>query len=66
MLEDLHLSAVEERVEADLALGRQRDLVGELTSLVRRNSLRERVRAQLMLALYRSDHGADDPLTRFG
>ena len=33
-LEDLHLSAVEERVEADLALGRQRDLVGELTSLV--------------------------------
>ena len=54
-LEDLHLSAVEERVEADLALGRQRDLVGELTSLVQQNPLRERVRAQLMIALYRSD-----------
>ena len=58
-LEDLHLSAVEERVEADLALGRQRDLVGELTSLVQQNPLRERLRAQLMLALYRSDRQAE-------
>ena len=58
-LEDLHLSALEERVEADLALGRQRDLVGELASLVQQNPLRERVRAQLMLALYRSDRQAE-------
>ena len=58
-LEDLHLSALEERVEADLALGRQRDVVGELTSLVQQNPLRERVRAQLMLALYRSDRQAE-------
>ena len=53
------MSALEERVEADLALGRQRDLVGELTSLVEQNPLRERVRAQLMLALYRSDRQAE-------
>jgi YVTN family beta-propeller protein len=58
-LEDLHLSALEERVDADLALGRQRDLVGELTSIVQQNPLRERVRAQLMLALYRSDRQAE-------
>jgi YVTN family beta-propeller protein len=58
-LEDLHLSALEERVEADLALGRQRDLVGELTSLVHQNPLRERVRGQLMLALYHSDRQAE-------
>jgi peptide/nickel transport system substrate-binding protein len=58
-LEDLHLSALEERVEADLALGRQRDVVGELTSLVQQNPLRERVRGQLMLALYRSDRQAE-------
>ena len=58
-LEDLHLSALEERIEADLALGRQRDVVGELTSLVAQNPLRERLRAQLMLALYRSDRQAE-------
>ena len=58
-IEDLHLSALEERVEADLALGRDRDLVGELTSLVRQNPLRERVRGQLMLALYRSGRQAE-------
>ena len=58
-LDDLHLSALEERVEADLALGRQRDLVGELTSLVHQSPLRERLRGQLMLALYRSDRQAE-------
>lgn len=36
-LEELHLGAVEERVEADLALGRQRELIGELSALVERN-----------------------------
>jgi YVTN family beta-propeller protein len=58
-LEELHLSAVEERVEADLALGRHHDLVGELTALVERNPLRERLRAQLMLALYRRGRQAE-------
>src|SRR3984885_3567982 len=58
-LEDLRLSALEERIDADLALGGHRDLVGELTSIVQQNPLRERVRAQLMLALYRSDRQAE-------
>src|ERR1039458_2687408 len=52
-LEELHLGAVEERVEADLALGRARALVAELRDLVARYPLRERLRGQLMLALYR-------------
>lgn len=60
-LQELHLGALEERVEADLALGRDRELVGELTSLVGQNPLRERVRAQLMLALYRSHRQAEAP-----
>ena len=58
-LEELHLGAVEERVEADLALGRHDQLVGELTALVERNPLRERLRAQLMLALYRCGRQAE-------
>ena len=58
-LEELQLDALEERVEADLALGRDSELVGELRSLVERNPLRERLRAQLMLALYRSHRQAE-------
>ena len=58
-LEELHLGAVEERVEADLALGRHDQLVGELAALVERNPLRERLRAQLMLALYRCGRQAE-------
>jgi predicted ATPase/DNA-binding SARP family transcriptional activator len=53
-LEELRLRAVEERVDADLALGRHADLVGELERLVAEQPLRERSRAQLMLALYQS------------
>src|SRR5215831_11660648 len=53
-LEERRLVAVEERIEADLALCRHDDLVGELESLVAKNPLRERLQAQLMLALYRS------------
>jgi DNA-binding SARP family transcriptional activator len=53
-LEELHLGAVEQRIEADLALGRHTDLVGELEALARENPLRERLRAQLMRALYAS------------
>jgi DNA-binding SARP family transcriptional activator len=53
-LEERRLVAVEDRIEADLALGRHADLVGELEALIAKHPLRERLRAQLMLALYRS------------
>ena len=58
-LEELQLAAIEDRVEADLALGRARELVGELRDLVARHPLRERLRGQLMLALYRSGRQAE-------
>jgi DNA-binding SARP family transcriptional activator/ABC-type branched-subunit amino acid transport system substrate-binding protein len=58
-LDELHLSAREEWIEAELALGRHRELVGELESLVSDHPLRERLRGQLMLALYRSDRQAE-------
>ena len=58
-LEELRLAAVEDRVEADLALGRARELVGELRDLVARHPLRERLRGQLMLALYRCGRQAE-------
>jgi DNA-binding SARP family transcriptional activator/ABC-type branched-subunit amino acid transport system substrate-binding protein len=53
-LEERRLVATEERVEADLQLGRHGDLVGELEALIREHPHRERLRAALMLALYRS------------
>ncbi len=53
-LAELHLSAVEDRIDADLALGRHGELVGELERLVVEHPLSERMRGQLMLALYRS------------
>ena len=58
-LDELQLTALEERIEADLALGRDGELVGELEALVARHPLRERLRGQLMLALYRSDRQAE-------
>jgi DNA-binding SARP family transcriptional activator/ABC-type transport system substrate-binding protein len=58
-LEELRLSAVEQRIEADLALGRHHDLIPELEALVARHSLRERLRGQLMLALYRAGRQAE-------
>jgi class 3 adenylate cyclase/DNA-binding SARP family transcriptional activator len=58
-LEELRLAAVERRIEADLGLGRHGDLVGELESLIRDHPFRERLRAQLMLALYRAGRQAD-------
>ena len=58
-LEDLRLAALEERVEADLALGRHAELVGELEGLIVEHPYRERLRGQLMLALYRSGRQAD-------
>jgi DNA-binding SARP family transcriptional activator/streptogramin lyase len=53
-LEELQLAAIEERIEADLAVGRHDAVVQELEQLVARHPLRERLRGQLMLALYRS------------
>jgi len=58
-LEELRLAASEKRIEADLALGRHADLVGELETLVEQHPLRERLHAQLMLALYRCGRQAD-------
>ena len=56
---ELRLAAIERRVEADLALGRHAELIGELTALVAASPLRERLRGQLMLALYRSGRQAE-------
>ena len=58
-LEELHLSALEQRIDAELALGRHAQVIGELEALIDRNPFRERLRAQLMLALYRSDRQAE-------
>jgi DNA-binding SARP family transcriptional activator len=53
-LEELHLTCVEERVDADLARGAAAELVAELQRLVTEQPLRERLCGQLMLALYRA------------
>ncbi len=58
-LEELRRQALAERIDADLGLGRHGSLVPELTALVGENPLRERLRGQLMLALYRSGRRAD-------
>ena len=58
-LEELRRTALEERIDADLALGRHADLVGELEGFVVREPARERPCGQLMLALYRSGRQAE-------
>ena len=58
-LAELRLGAVEERMEADLALGRHRELLAELEDLTREHPLRERLWGQLLLALYRCGRQAD-------
>lgn len=58
-LDALRLTVVMDRIDCDLALGRHEDVLGELQVLVREHPLRERLRAQQMLALYRADRQAD-------
>jgi DNA-binding SARP family transcriptional activator len=58
-LEDARLAALEDHVDAELALGEHAVLVAELEALVREHPVRERLCGQLMLALYRSGRQAD-------
>jgi DNA-binding SARP family transcriptional activator len=58
-LEELRIAALEDRIEAELAIGRHSELVCELSALVSRYPLQERLRSQLMLALYRSGRQAE-------
>ncbi|HMI71116.1 MAG TPA: BTAD domain-containing putative transcriptional regulator, partial [Solirubrobacteraceae bacterium] len=58
-LEDLRFTALEQRIEADLASGKHARLTGELEALVAQHPLRERLHGQLMLALYRSGRQAE-------
>ena len=58
-LEERRLAALEDRIDADLALGRHDRLVGELEALVAEHRGRERLRGQLMLALYRGGRQGD-------
>jgi DNA-binding SARP family transcriptional activator len=58
-LDELRMTALEDCLELELALGRHRHIVGELQALARECPLRERVAGQLMLALYRSGRQAE-------
>ncbi len=58
-VDELRTTALEARIEADLALGSHQELVAELEALVRRHPLREHLHGQLMLALYRCGRQAD-------
>jgi DNA-binding SARP family transcriptional activator/streptogramin lyase len=58
-LDELRLTTLMDRIDCDLALGRHEQALGELGVLVREHPLRERLRAQQMLALYRAGRQAD-------
>jgi DNA-binding SARP family transcriptional activator len=58
-LDELRVSALEHKIEAELELGHHRELISDLEAAVRDHPLRERLWAQWMLALYRSDRQAD-------
>ncbi len=58
-LDELRRLALEQRIEADLALGRHAELVGELEQLTRRHPLRERLHGMLMVSLYRCGRQAE-------
>ena len=53
------MAALEQLIEAKLALGRHAEVIGQLEPLIDEHPFRERLRAQLMLALYRADRQAD-------
>jgi DNA-binding SARP family transcriptional activator/streptogramin lyase len=58
-LDELRLAVLMDRIDCDLALGRHEQALGELSVLVPEHPLRERLRAQQMLALYRADRQAE-------
>ena len=58
-LAEARLGALEDRIDADLALGRHRELTGELETLAAEHPNRERFLGQLMLGLYRGGRHAD-------
>src|SRR5712692_4903995 len=58
-LDEARIEALEDRIDEDLAVGQHAQLAGELEALVAEHPLRERLRRQLMLALYRSRRQAD-------
>jgi DNA-binding SARP family transcriptional activator/class 3 adenylate cyclase/tetratricopeptide (TPR) repeat protein len=58
-LEDLRIAAVERLIDAKLALGCHREVIGQLEALIAEHPYREGLHAQLMLALYRCDRQAD-------
>jgi DNA-binding SARP family transcriptional activator len=58
-LNELRFAALLDRIEADLTLGRHAELVGELEALIAEHPLRERLRGQMMLALYRAGRQAE-------
>jgi DNA-binding SARP family transcriptional activator len=58
-LDEQRAAAIEDRLELELDLGRHRELTGELAALTQELPLRERLRGQLMLALYRSGRAAE-------
>jgi DNA-binding SARP family transcriptional activator len=58
-LEELRLAVIEDRIGAEVELGRHADAIGELEGLVLEHPLRERLREQLMTVLYRSGRQAE-------
>jgi DNA-binding SARP family transcriptional activator len=58
-LDEQRITAIEDRLALELDLGRAHELVGEITGLIEEFPLRERLRGQLMLALYRSGRAAE-------
>lgn len=58
-LEELRMTALEQRITADLRLGRHKELTGELMALTSEHPLRETLHAHLMVTLYRSDRQSD-------
>jgi DNA-binding SARP family transcriptional activator/streptogramin lyase len=58
-LQELWISTVEDRIDADLSVGRHRDVVAELDALVAKHPYRERLCGQFMVALYRSGRQAE-------